>query len=353
MKINYSRFAGILLGSGKGLQISVNGGSLSSVLRSGARNSKTKIICIILCLSFLLNASLSLAEGPDIQEYLIAVGDLLEVRIWRGFEEKKYDAAVKADGTITVGFADAKVGDMTVRQAEAELKKALLAYIKEPKVEITVKEYKGRTASLIGAVQTPAKQYALKGKTTLSQLIIMAGGFTKDADLENVQVTKPDGMVKKANLYQIMFAGDVSKDIIVESGDMVSVPYKVEVEEKNIFIFGEARNPGVYKLTQGLTLVQALGKAGGYKEEAVIDEIKIIRGGLEKPQIIAADVKAIFEEGDITKDSYLQKNDIIYIPRSKIANWNAFLGKIRPTLEFLIMPFAGTRVIEDVIKGRQ
>ncbi|MBI2455090.1 MAG: sugar transporter, partial [candidate division NC10 bacterium] len=28
-----------------------------------------------------------------------------------------------------------------------------------------------------------------------------------------------------------------------------------------------------------------------------------------------------------------------YIPRTRIANWNAFLAQIRPTLEFFSLPF--------------
>ncbi|MBI5233125.1 MAG: nucleotidyltransferase family protein [Deltaproteobacteria bacterium] len=286
-------------------------------------------------------------------EYLIAVGDILDVKVWRGFEEKKYEAVVKTDGFITVGVVDVKAGDRTVRQVETDLRTALSEYIKEPKTEVVIREYRGRTATLLGAVQTPAKQYQLKGKMTLSQLVIMSGGFTKEADMENVQITKPDGRIIRANLFQVMVGGDVLNDIVLDNGDAVYVPVKPETEEKNVFIFGEVNTPGVQKFTPGLTLIQAIGKAGGQKEAALIDEIRVIRGGLDTPRIIASNVRAIFEEGDMTKDIRLEKNDIIYVPRSKIGNWNTFISKIRPTLDLLILPFAGTQIIKDVIKGRQ
>jgi len=327
----------------------------------------TKILimsCVLAC-SLLSNALVSLASGGIVEknstyttesglpEYLIAVGDVLEVKVWRGFEEKKYEAVVKADGFITVGVVDVKAGDKTVRQVEADLRTALSEFIKEPKTEVAIKEYRGRTATLLGAIQTPAKQYQLRGKTTLSQLVIMAGGFTKDADMENVRITKPDGRMTKANLFQVMFGGDVLNDIVIDNGDSVYVPLKPEAEERNVFVFGQVNSPGVHKLSTNLTLLQVIGKAGGYKEEALLDEIRVIRGGLDRPQIIAINVKAMFDEGDITKDVPLQKNDIIFVPKSKIANWNAFLAKIRPTLDLLILPFAGTQVIRDVIKGKQ
>lgn len=291
------------------------------------------------------NATYTMEAG--IPEYLIAPDDVLEIRIWRGFEEKMHEVTVKPDGSITVAYVSINAADRTARQAEAELKEALLEYIKEPRVEVLVKEYRGRTVTLLGAVQSQIRQptgpgiYSIKGKTTLSKLIIMAGGFAKEAELRNVRITNREGIIKKVNLFEIMFAGELSKDIVVDGGDIIYVPYKAETEDYSIFILGEVRKPGIYKLTPELTLLQSLVKAGGYKNEAMIDEIRIIRGGLDNPQFIVADTKAIIERGDIAKDVLLQNKDIIYIPKTKIGDWNAFLAKLRPTLEFLTMPFVG------------
>jgi polysaccharide export outer membrane protein len=347
---------------------------LSGILMLPVHRFRNICLFLAVCMSFFLFSSTYAAEPSGdvtaieinssytmesgIPEYLIAPDDVLDIKVWRGFEEKKYDVTVKSDGYITVAFVTIKVSDMSVRQAEAELNKALLEYIREPKVEILVKEYLGRTVTLLGAVQllprpfTGPGIYALKGKTTLAQLVIKAGGFTKDAELEKVRITKPEGTAKEINLFEIMFAGEVSKDVVLDNGDIVYIPYKTDTEERNVYVLGEARTPGIYKMTPKLTLLQALGKAGGYKDEALIGEIRIIRGGLDNPQFIVADTKAILEGGDMSKDVYLKNNDIIYIPKTKIANWNAFLAKIRPTLDFLILPFASADLIENVITGK-
>lgn len=365
MKTGLSQLSGVLLDSGKNLQLSANGGSVSHVCLF------RKMLIVLSTVIIFFGASVSTAKDFPTEnkggternstyttefgqpEYLLAVGDILDVKVWRGFEEKKYEAIVKADGSITVGFVDVKASDKTARQVETDLRTALSEYIKDPKTEVVVKEYRGRTATLLGAVQAQAKQYQLKGKTTLSQLVVMAGGFTKEADLENVQITKSSGSIMKANLFKIMFGGDFLNDIVIDGGDVVYIPVKPEAEEKNIFIFGEVNAPGVQKFTPGLTLIQAIGKAGGQKEEALTDEIRVIRGGLDKPQILATNIRAIFEEGDLTKDVRLERNDIIYVPRTKVGNWNAFLSKLRPTIDFLVMPFASTQLIRDVLKGKQ
>jgi polysaccharide export outer membrane protein len=342
---------------------------LSSVLLLPVRRLRKICLVLLLCMP-VLAASPANASGPvpdmaegkrnstytmeaGIPEYLIAPDDVLEIRIWRGFEEKKHEVTVKPDGSIFVAYVSIKASNKTARQAEAELRKALLEYIREPRVEIMVKEYRGRTVTLLGAVQSQIRQptgpgiYSIKGKTNLSRLIIIAGGFAKEAELRNVRITSLDGIIKKVNLFAIMFAGDISKDIVVDGGDVIYVPYKAETEEYSIFILGEVNKPGIYKLTPDLTVLQSLVKAGGYKKEAMLEEIRIIRGGLENPQLIVADTRAIIERGDIAKNVFLQNKDIIYIPKTRIGDWNAFLAKLRPTLEFLTLPFTSITNIQS------
>jgi polysaccharide export outer membrane protein len=322
------------------------------------------IIVLIVCMTIFFSPPVPLAKEDTFEknrtyttefglpEYLIAPGDILEIRLWRGFEEKRYEVTVKPNGFITVTFIELKVSDRTPGQAEAELKRALADYVREPRVEVSVKEYRGRAAALFGAIRPGI--YILKGKTNLTHLMINAGGLAKDADTENIQITTVGGERKSINFFEIV--GDPSKEVVIDDGDSIYVPTrvetKVEIVEDYVFILGEVQKPGAYKLTRGFTLSQAIGMASGYKEEALIDEIRIVRSGYGQPQIITADFRAFIEKGDIGKDVSLQKNDIILVPKTKIANWNAFLAKLRPTLDFIVLPFAGYSVIENLFKAR-
>ncbi len=290
--------------------------------------------------------------------YVIGIGDILEVAVWEGIEEKKSTVEVKPDGTITVSFVTIPADGLTVKQLTERLQEALKRFVREPRVEIKVKEYKSKTVKLLGAIQQQIRQptgpgiYPLTGRVTLSQMITIAGGFSKGANLAAIQITKKDGTTNVVNLFDLLFKGDLSKDVVLDEGDTIFVPARVEVEN-NIFIFGEVRKPGVYPLKKGITLVQALGLAGGYRDSAVLKDVKVIRGGLENPVTISADVESIIRKGEVEKDILLKNNDIIYVPKGRIGDWNAFLAKLRPTLEFLILPFAGARVIEDVFQGNQ
>ncbi len=297
-----------------------------------------------------LNKVFTMESGEP--AYLIGKGDILDVTIWEGIEEHKSEAEVKHDGTIAVSFVDAKADGLTVIEVAESLKEELKKYVKQPRVGVKVKEFKSKNVTLSGAVQSLVRQptgpgvYPLKGKVTLSYLIISAGGFARDANLSNVQVIDINGRFQVVNLLDLFFKGDLSKDIVLDDGDTIFIPSRVEMED-NIFVFGEVKNPGVYPLKEGTTVIQALGMAGGYSEKAFLQDIRVIRGGLSSPNIIDADVDIIINEGHVNKDVTLKNNDILFVPKTRIWNWNAFLAKLKPTLEFVTLPFVTVRTINS------
>ena len=74
---------------------------------------------------------------------------------------------------------------------------------------------------------------------------------------------------------------------------------------KTVYVNGEVRNPGAYKLTKGLTVHKAITLAGGFTAKASEGRIKIIRRG---------------EKGEVTikakMDDLLEPDDIILVPES-------------------------------------
>ncbi len=115
----------------------------------------------------------------------------------------------------------------------------------------------------------------------------------------------------------------------------VQVLFKQKVVPDRFYVFGEVNKPGVFPLTPGTTVVQALGEANGYTTEAYLPSVRVLRGGLEQPQILAADVDQLLHKGDLAQNLILKDQDIIYVPSSQIGDWNVFIKHIKPTLEVI------------------
>jgi len=118
-----------------------------------------------------------------------------------------------------------------------------------------------------------------------------------------------------------------------------------EWKEKKVIVLGEVEKPGVYNFSAGMTTVQAVALAGGFKNTAVLSDTRIVRGNLDHPELIKVDLKGK-AKGKDTKDILLAQNDVIFVPRSAIGDWNNFINLyLRPTLEIISLPISSASTV--------
>jgi polysaccharide export outer membrane protein len=113
------------------------------------------------------------------------------------------------------------------------------------------------------------------------------------------------------------------------------VLFKQKVVTDRIFVFGEVNKPGVFALEPGMTVVDALGKAAGYSKDAYLPSLRVLRGGLDDPQVLPVDLDQLLHNGQLTQNMLLKNQDIVYVPRSRIGDWNAFMKNLIPTLDVM------------------
>ena len=53
-------------------------------------------------------------------------------------------------------------------------------------------------------------------------------------------------------------------------------------------------------------------------------------------EVIPLDLQRFFQYGDRSQDIVLRDNDIVFVPRQRIGDWNAFLAKINSTMLLLL-----------------
>ncbi len=107
----------------------------------------------------------------------------------------------------------------------------------------------------------------------------------------------------------------------------------LEFVAPRVFIGGQVNKPGRYDLREGQTLVQVIFLAGGFTEDA--NRKMVIHGrpnGNGDWQLQSANVlKIINQQGD-QKDISLQDGDYIFIPDSKISQFNKAVETFRGLL---------------------
>jgi len=274
-------------------------------------------------------------EAFGIPEYIVGPGDVLEISIWVGMEEQKYTVPIQPDGTITFAYLDnVQVSGLTIKQIRHVLLKKLREYIKQPRVNVLVKEYQSKMVSLFGEIK--GGHYPLRGKTTVLDLVIRAGADLTKTDLKSVRVIRR-GKTYELNLYRTIFQGDESQNIVLEADDVVIVG-GLSSPANQVHVLGEVEKPGAYPYKYGLSLVSAISQAGGLTDVGVSDNILIVRGELEKPILITSNMKRFWEKADFSQNIPLQGGDVVYVPRTLIGDISTFASKLLPVLWIGRMP---------------
>ncbi|MCS7185543.1 MAG: SLBB domain-containing protein [Armatimonadetes bacterium] len=254
----------------------------------------------------ILLSSLLLAQPTTSQPeaYRLNPGDQIQILI-EDEPELSGEFTVGPDGFIRLRLiGSVQAAGLTVDELATQIEKALRQYLREPKVIVNLKQFTplARRVYIMGAVKAPgAYPLPLVGPTTVFDAIMLAGGFSDNADWERVKVFKRDGQVQTVNLRNLQ-AGDLTGGGIVQPGDVIWVPPAYIV----VNIVGAISKNGVFSVPTKATLLDAIALAGGVTDPSA--NVRVFRGGIEMlsvpwGKLIAGEIPTI----------QLQENDTILI----------------------------------------
>jgi polysaccharide export outer membrane protein len=170
---------------------------------------------------------LPLSGAPDAgtQEYVIATGDIVNIRV---FEQEAMSSRLKVrtDGKIALPFlGDTEVRGKRPSDLASELEVKLKEYIRSPKVTVNIDEFQPVTVSVLGEVTHPGSYPLDPSSPGVMQALAGAGGLTEYADKDRIFVVR-----KIPSFHRIRFSLDAlsgteprAVTFALQSGDVVVV----------------------------------------------------------------------------------------------------------------------------------
>jgi len=317
--------------------------------------------------------SLSASAHVMPHDYILGNGDLLELEV---FDVKELSRVVRVSQTGSIGIPlvpiRLHVAGLTEVQAEQKISEVLESngLVSHAEVSLTVKERKSKPITVVGAVGH-AMVYQADRPVTLLEVLAEAGGVANDAG-DTVIVNRPaheapsdpseppaigpedpapataskapahEGSPQQSassaaagsnasanppapidpphlnntitiNLNELMESGDATNNIILQAGDIVTVPHSGIV-----YVLGAVSKPGGFVLANDrgqLTTLKILALAGGLSPTAKSDHAVIVRKDNQGQQHeVAVDLKKVMQRQ--SEDLQLQPSDILYVPNS-------------------------------------
>lgn len=288
------------------------------------------------------------------EDYLINPGDVIEIQVDRA-PELSGTRRVSASGAIRMEYLGRiKAQGVTADELASFIANSLSdRYLKNPRVNVTVKQMNSHTFFIQGAVNRPGA-YQIEGRPSLLTLIAVAGGLTEnygstafiireayrpkmdvpdkgdpkgslDSQPESVAADSPsqpgdrNQEAVEPERYELikvningLFRGDFGKNMRLDPRSIVHIP-QAEV----FFVGGDVNAPGSFMFKEGATLRQAITLAQGMKSTAASDRAIIFREDpvTRKRQEIRVDAGKIMNGKQ--EDVAITANDIVIIPNSR------------------------------------
>jgi polysaccharide biosynthesis/export protein len=159
--------------------------------------------------------------------YQLRADDVLDI----SFEftpEFNQTVTVQPDGYVTLrGLGDVHVAGLTVPKLTQTIRAAYARILADPAVAVVLKDFEKPYFVVNGQVGRPGK-YDLRGDTTLTEAIAMAGGFNTSAKHSQVVLFRPASQgwyeAKLINVKKMLKTRNLTEQIYLKPGDMLFVP---------------------------------------------------------------------------------------------------------------------------------
>jgi polysaccharide export outer membrane protein len=187
---------------------------------------------------------------------------------------------VADDSTIRVPLiGPVQVKGLSTQEAAKRVEKLLKdgGYFVNPHVGLTMTQSLSQRISVLGEVRNPGR-YAVDSKTSIVDLLAQAGGETEAAsDTVYILHTDSSGKVDRYPVSLRALTNDGAASAPMQrllGGDSLFVP-----KAEQFYILGEVQKPGMYKIENQLTVIEAISLAGGITAKGSTRRVEVKHAG--------------------------------------------------------------------------
>jgi len=274
-------------------------------------------------------AAHDIAPAQTARDDVLQAGDVLFLS-FAGEDEFNKDFVIDAQGLINLPeMGPFRVGGLRVSVAASKIRQLLgVMYKNVERLQVELRE-RNLLIQVMGYVRTPGL-VTIAADGNVQTAIQQAGGLLPGAQLDKLQIQRSGEERQSFNYKQYLDSGDPDTLPKLNSLDTIFVPASpltgnVQIEfdaatlaasgdaaedAASFRIFGEVQSPGKFALKPGLTLIDALMRAGGVTRYAAVEQIKIISNG----EPLNFNLKRYLETGDAKLMPALSAGATVFVP---------------------------------------
>jgi protein involved in polysaccharide export with SLBB domain len=209
---------------------------------------------------------------PVPPDYVIGPGDELRIRAW-GQVNFQTNVRVDRSGEIFLPqVGPVHVAGMPFSALDAHLRGAVGRVYRNFDLTADVGQIRSIQVYVSGEARRPGV-YTISSLSTLVDALFASGGPSIQGSMRHVELRREGAEVTDFDLYDLLIHGDKSKDVKLQSGDVIFIP----PAGAQAAVTGSVRNPAIYELRVDELLSALLADAGGVSSVAAEARISIER----------------------------------------------------------------------------
>jgi len=209
---------------------------------------------------------------PVTPDYVIGPGDELRLQIW-GQVNQNGSYIVDRTGLIYLpSVGPIHVAGIPFSQLRDFLKTQLSRVYRNYDLNVNMGQLRSIQVFVVGQASKPGS-YTIGSQSTLLNALFASGGPLPQGSVRDIQVRRGGQVVTHFDLYDLLLHGDKSKDVRLESGDVIFIP-GVGPE---VAVLGSVITPAIYELHGETSFDQVIALAGGKTSIAAGSVVRIER----------------------------------------------------------------------------
>ncbi len=209
---------------------------------------------------------------PVTPEYLIGPGDELLIRTW-GQVTQNLHLTVDRSGSVYIPqVGEFRVAGLQFRQLQGFLKARFDRVYRNYDLNVNLGQLRSIQVFVTGEARRPGS-YTVSSLSTLVNAVFACGGPGPQGSLRHILLKRNGETIADFDLYDLLRKGDKSKDVNLETGDVL---YFSPVGPQ-VAVVGSVNVPAIYELRERESIAEALALAGGVSAAAETSTLEIER----------------------------------------------------------------------------
>ncbi len=246
-----------------------------------------------------------LSQETTVPAYVLAPDDVVSVMVVN-FPNLSTQATVLPDGTISVPIlGSVKASGKTTEELAQYLAKEWDRFVVRPSVTVSVTQ-KRKAAVVVNGFAARLGALEYRPGMRLSDALAEVGGASPAGDISKVRVTRRSGESQTYDMTDFPRLAGTERDVLLQEGDVIFVPER----RTQVSVIGEVLRPGSFDYRDEMTVLDALGLAGGVRDSADLHAATIEEDGVERK----LDLDALLRRGDMSVNAKLKPGARIMVP---------------------------------------